>query len=351
MSKRIVCAILSFALVILTVALPVSAEGVFPSVSAKSAILIDADSGRVMFEKNAELRLPMASTTKIMTALVALERGDPDETVKIMPEAVGVEGSSIYLTLGEELTLRELLYALLLASANDAATAIAVHISGSVDAFAELMNEKASALGLFDTHFKNPHGLDAEGHFTTAHDLAKITAAALKNRTFAEIVSTYKYNIGGKDGSRRYLVNHNKLLRQYDGCIGVKTGYTKADGRCLVSAARRDGMTLIAVTLSAPDDWRDHTSMLDYGFKYYESVEFCRQREVVISLPDVSGKGEIECVAKSGIVLTLPRGGEITRVIECPRFFWDTPKKGETVGRVIFYRNGKEIARTTLIVK
>jgi len=351
MSKRIICAILSLALLITATALPVSAEGFFPTVSAKAAILIDADTGRVMLEKNAELRLPMASTTKIMTALVALERGDPDETVKIMPEAVGVEGSSVYLTLGEELTLRELLYALMLASANDAATAIAIHTAGSVEAFAELMNEKASALGLKNTNFKNPHGLDAEGHFTSAHDLARITAAALKNKLFAEIVSTYKYNIGGKDGTRRYLVNHNKLLRQYDGCIGVKTGYTKTDGRCLVSAARRDGMTLIAVTLSAPDDWRDHTAMLDYGFSHYESVKLCVQREFIISLPDVSGKGEIECVVKSGIVLTLPKGGEITRVIECPRFFWSTPKKGETVGQVIFYRNGKEIARTTLIVK
>ena len=352
MSKRIICAILSFALVLPAAAFTASAESFFPSVSAKAAVLIDADTGRVMFEKNAEIRLPMASTTKIMTAIVALEHGDPDDTVTVTKGSVGVEGSSIYLEAEEKLSLRELLYALLLASANDAATAIALHISGSVEAFASLMNKKAELLGLKNTHFKNPHGLDAEGHFTTAYDLAKITAAALKNKTFAEIVSTYNYNISGKDGGRRYLVNHNKLLRGYEGCIGVKTGYTKADGRCLVSAARRDGMTLIAVTLSAPDDWRDHKAMLDYGFLHYESVKLCQQRESVISLPDVSKAGnEIECVAKTGIVLTLPRGGEITQVIECPRFFWNTPKKGETVGRVIFYRNGKEIARTTLIVK
>ncbi len=349
---RFLCFLLSFALVFSLTVFSVRADGVFPSVSAKAAVLIDADSGRVMFEKNAELRLPMASTTKIMTALVALELGNPDDNVTVTRESVGVEGSSIYLALGETLTLRELLYALLLASANDAATAIAIHVGGSIDGFAELMNKKAESLGLLNSQFKNPHGLDAEGHFTSAHDLALITAHALKNPLFSEIVSTYKYNISGKDGTRRYLVNHNKLLRMYDGCVGVKTGYTKADGRCLVSAAKRNGMTLIAVTLSAPDDWRDHTAMLDYGFTYYERVAFCGRRETVISLPDVSVPGNvIECVAAQDVILTLPKNGEYTRTVECPRFFWSTPKKGETVGQVIFYRNGKEIARTNLIAK
>lgn len=349
---RFLCFLLSLALIFSLTVFPARADGVFPSVSAKAAILIDADSGRVMFEKNAELRLPMASTTKIMTALVALELCDPDSEITVTQDSVGIEGSSIYLALGETLTLRELLYALLLASANDAATAIAIHVGGSVDGFAELMNKKAELLGLLNSHFKNPHGLDAEGHFTSAHDLALITAHALKNPLFAEIVSTYKYNISGKDGTRRYLVNHNKLLQMYDGCVGVKTGYTKADGRCLVSAAKRNGMTLIAVTLSAPDDWRDHASMLDYGFKYYARTELCSQRETVISLPDVSVAGNvIECVTDRAIALTLPRNGEITRTVECPRFFWSTPKKGETVGQVIFYRNGKEIARTNLIAK
>ena len=348
MPKRILALILTFAALLSCAVFPVRAEGIFPSVSAKSAILIDADSERVLLEKNACLRLPMASTTKIMTALVALERGDPDDTVTITADSVGIEGSSIYLTLGEELTLKELLYALLLASANDAATAIAIHISGSVDAFASLMNEKAAELSLTDTHFENPHGLDSKDHYTTAYDLARITAAALKNKTLAEIVSTYKYNISGN----RTLVNHNKLLRQYDGCIGVKTGYTKSDGRCLVSAARRDGMTLIAVTLSAPDDWRDHSAMLDYGFRYYEAVRLCNQREVIITLPDVSKSGNtIECVAERGLALTLPRGGEIEKRVECPRFFWSTPKKGEVIGQIIYYRNGKEIAKIRLLAK
>ena len=207
-----------------------------PSVSAKSAVLINAEDNGIIFSHNCNEKLPMASTTKIMTALVALENCPLDEKIIVDASAVGVEGSSVYLQKGEVLTLRQLLYALLLQSANDAATAIAVHVGGDVEGFARMMNEKAQKLGLHNTHFTNPHGLDDENHYTTAYELALVASAALKNPEFQKIVSTVKTEIP-KGNEARYLVNHNRLLREYDGCIGVKTGFTRRCGRCLVSVS------------------------------------------------------------------------------------------------------------------
>ena len=321
------------------------------NVSARSAVLIDSDSLRVLYEKNARIRMPMASTTKIMTAVVALECCDPRESVKIPSDAVGVEGSSVYLSEGEELTLGELLYALLLASANDAAEAIAIHVSGSVEEFVGVMNDTAKKLGLEDTSFENPHGLHSENHYTTAYDLACLTAYAFRNEEFCEMVSTYKYNVKSADGTVRYLVNHNKLLKSYAGCIGVKTGFTKTSGRCLVSAARRNGLTLIAVTLSAPDDWNDHRTMLDYGFKNYESVILCEKGEKITEAHNVSGETvPLRLVAAGSLNVTVKKGGEdIKRVVECPRFLWETPKENETVGRVVFYIDGEIIGEVRLI--
>ena len=235
------------------------------SVSAHSAALYQPETNTFLYSKNADLRMPMASTTKIMTALVALEESSLDEIIIIDDRAVGIEGSSAYLKSGEAFTMEELLYALLLQSANDAAVAIANHIGGSSEGFAGLMNEKACSLGLEDTHFTNPHGLNDEAHYTTAYDLAKIAAQALKNEKFKEIVSTYKKTFLNDERSRTY-VNHNKLLNLYEGCIGVKTGFTRQSGRCLVGAAERDGALLISVTLSAPNDWNDHKTLWNYGF-------------------------------------------------------------------------------------
>ena len=191
-----------------------------------------------------------------------------DKKVKIDSKAVGVEGSSIYLREGEKLSLSELVYGLMLNSGNDAAVAIACGVSGSVENFAKLMNVKAKEIGVKNTEFKNPNGLDEEGHYTTAYDLATITAYALKNEEFKKIVSTFQTTIpGSEEGTKRYLTNHNKLLKRMEGCIGVKTGFTKKSGRCLVSAAEREGVTLVAVTLNAPDDWNDHMNMMNYGFE------------------------------------------------------------------------------------
>ncbi len=331
---------------LLGVLVPFSAREAEISVSAKSAVLIEAGSGRVLYSKDGNTRRPMASTTKIMTALVALEGCALDRVINIPKEAVGIEGSSLYLIEGEALTLEELLYGLMLRSANDAATAIAIAVGGSVSGFADMMNEKAAEMGLTDTHFDNPHGLDSDDHYTTARELALITAEAMKNGTFRKIVSTYKrYLPMNGEQNMRLVVNHNKLLRTYEGCIGVKTGYTKKDGRCLVSAAERDGVTLIAVTLNAPSDWSDHKKMLDYGFSFLTRTEISSEG-ICGYLPTVGAKTDmLEYGAVGSTSAVLPKDSAGLRVvIELPRFVFAPIKKGDVIGRAVFYDGGTEVA-------
>ena len=320
------------------------------SLSAQSAVLIDARDGRVLYEKDADTPRPMASTTKIMTAVVALESCDVNEIIEIADEAVGVEGSSIYLQKGERMTLLELLYALLLQSANDAAVAIAVGVGGSVGNFADMMNEKAVSLGLTSTHFENPNGLDADGHVTTARELALLTAYALKNPTFAEIVATYKRKISGPDGTVRLVVNHNKLLNMYDGCVGVKTGFTKKSGRCLVSAACRESLTLVSVTLSAPDDWRDHTAMLNYGYENYCCEILCDEGGFIETLPVIGGEQDsLLCVNCDYVAATLPRDhGEISIDVRLPQMIYAPVSAGDIVGHVTYKCDGKVIGETDI---
>lgn len=313
-----------------------------PATSASSYALLDPESGSFLAESGADERRPMASTTKIMTALVVLERLSLDDTVTVPAEACGVEGSSIYLYEGERITVRTLLYALLLSSANDAAAALALHTAGSMEGFAALMNQKAAVLGLENTHFCNPHGLHDAEHYTTARELAQITAAAMQNPTFAEIVATKRYSApqNGTDATRLFL-NHNKLLSRLEGAVGVKTGFTKASGRCLVSAARRDGLLLIAVTLHDPDDWRDHAALLEWGFSQY--VAFA-PAPTPITVPVVGGTaGEVQLTPARAFRTTLPAThGEITCTVEAPRFLFAGFAEGEVLGRVI-YRHGDEI--------
>ncbi len=325
-----------------------------PNVSAMSAILVEADSGAVIGEKNADLRMSPASTTKIMTALVAIEHGNVERTVTIDKWAVGIEGSSVYLYAGEKLTLLDLLYAMLLESANDAAAAIAIEVGGSIEKFAELMNAKARELGLQDTHFENPHGLDSPEHYTTARELAIITRAAMQNETFREIVSTYKKTIPlNETEGVRLLINHNKLLRSYEGCIGVKTGYTKKSGRCLVSAAERDGVKLICVTLRAPDDWRDHATIFDYGFSMYERKTLIQPEEWQSVQPVVGGRESYTVLTnKEGLSVTLPKStGEIKQRVELFPFEYAPVKQGEAVGRLVFYNDAGEIGEVVLVAQ
>lgn len=353
MKKQSVIRVLSFACAILFVwgalVFPASAS---PNLSAKSAILMEAQSGKVLYQQNAFVRLPMASTTKIMTAIVAIEAGNIGRTVTVSPDAVGIEGSSIYLYPEEKLTLEQLIYALLLESANDAATAIAIEVAGSVDAFAVLMNRKAEELGLCSTHFTNPHGLDHEDHYTTAYDLARMAAHALQNETFRKICSTSRKTIPLKgDEGTRVLVNHNKMLSRYDGAIGVKTGFTKRSGRCLVSAAERDGLTLVAVTLGAPDDWNDHAKMLDYGFERYERKMLAEKGELTLPLSVVGGNTDQLLAANTDelSVMLTKRHGNITWRVEADRILYAPIARGTVVGRVIYSCDGEDIASSDLV--
>ncbi len=277
------------------------------STSAVSAIVIETSGNSVIYQKNAHKRMPMASTTKIMTALCAIEAGNIDRTITVDDRAVGIEGSSIYLAKGERLTIRELLYGLMLNSGNDAAAAIAYAVSGSIEDFAALMNQTAQKIGAKNTCFENPSGLDSKNHYTTAYDLAIITSYALKIPAFAEIVATYKKTIpnGDKDYDRQ-LKNHNKLLNMYDGCTGVKTGYTKKCGRCLVSSAKRDNVELVAVTLNDGDDWSDHIKMLDYGFKCVKSKTIVKKGDYIATIPVKDGaEPYVKLVASDDVNVTL----------------------------------------------
>ena len=237
---------------------PAVAEAV--EVSATAAVLLDADTGQLLYEKNGDEQMLIASTTKIMTALVALEQTEPDDTVTVTREHM-TEGSSMYLKPGETVRVEELLYGLLLCSGNDAALAL-TECAGGLEPFVALMNEKAAALGMTHTSFANPNGLDAEGHYSTARDMAVLAAAAMEEPTFRRICSSRAVTIG-----QRTMENHNRLLRQVEGCVGLKTGYTKAAGRTLVSCAERGGCRLIAVTLRDGDDWADHAALYEYGFR------------------------------------------------------------------------------------
>lgn len=321
-----------------------------PAVSASSAALYCPATGEFAFTQNADVRRGMASTTKIMTALVAIEQGDTAAEIVIPPEAVGVEGSSLYLKAGEKMTLRDLLYGLLLQSANDAAEAIAIAVGGSVKGFADLMNAKAAQMGLTDTHFTNPHGLADENHYTTARELAEIAAEAMRQPLFREICGSRRAAIPNGEGGKRYLVNHNRLLFTYAGAVGVKTGFTKATGRCLVSAACRDGVELIAVTLGAPDDWRDHAAMLDYGFSAYERVTLAAAGQTFGVLPLLGGdEPDVEVCTPDEVSVVLPRthGSIVERVVlNRPRFA--PVYAADTVGRVIWLADGREIAAAPL---
>lgn len=256
-----------------------ASAGVFPvataaperiGTNAESAALIDVTSGRILYAQQGDKKMRIASLTKIMTAIVAVERGKLEDLVTVGPDAFGKDGSSVYLKLGEKITLQHLLYGLMLRSGNDAAVAIAEHVGGSLDGFVLMMNEKARELGMEGSHFMNPHGLDHDAHYSTANDMAKLTAYALKNPVFQEIVKTETKRVPNPDEKwDRIWHNKNKMLNIYKDSDGVKTGYTKLAKRCLVSSATKNGQQLAVVTLNDPNDWVDHARLLDWGFKNY----------------------------------------------------------------------------------
>lgn len=348
--KRCILVLLALLLVVPVLSVtPTYAEGI--SVSGMTAALLNAQTGELVYGKQADVARGMASTTKIMTGLLAVEALAPDARIAVAAEAVGTEGSSIYLQKGETLTAEALIYGLMLESANDAAVALACAVSGSVEAFVARMNARAAELGLVHTHFDNPHGLYTETHVTTARELALLTAHALKNPTFAKIVSTERRVFAAEDGSRtRVFRNHNRLLREYPDCIGVKTGFTKKTGRCLVSAARRGAVQLIAVTLGAPDDWRDHKTMLDFGFSLYETKTLAVPGQFSYTVPVVGGETDtIACQNIDGLSIAQKTGGkEVQVVIELARFYYAPVAAGEAIGAVAFYQNNQRVGQVLL---
>ncbi|MBE6679828.1 MAG: D-alanyl-D-alanine carboxypeptidase [Ruminococcaceae bacterium] len=334
------------------VLLVISAFAVKPQISAESAILINISNGDVVAEYNADKKQGMASTTKIMTAIIAIEHGDLDKNHTIPAAAIGVEGSSLYLKADEVMTLRELVMGLMLQSANDAAEAIAIIVGGSVENFVSMMNEKALELGLSNTHFTNPHGLANDNHYTTARELAKIAEYSLRNETFRSICSSKRATLPGKEFPRT-VTNHNKMLSIYDGAFGVKTGFTKATGRCLVSAAKRNGVELVAVTLNASNDWNDHAAMLDYGFDQYELVSLASAGEKVYDLPIIGGDMEsISVYIKNDVTVCLKKNRKsIVEKIQINRPRFAPIYKDDEVGRIVFFTDGKEIASSPLCAK
>ena len=325
--------------------------GLFPGkaravgTSATSAILVDADSGRVLYEQNADAKMLIASTTKILTALVAIREGDLSQVVTVKREATLTEGSSMYLKEGEQLTLETLLYGLLLCSGNDAAVAIADAVGGSQAGFVKLMNETARELGMEHSSFANPNGLDDEDHYSTARDMAKLACAAVNNETLMRIASTRTVTIGG-----RTMTNHNKLLSYMDGCIGLKTGYTKAAGRTLVSCAERNGQRLVAVTLQDGNDWADHQALYEYGFAAYPARRAAVLGQEIGRAPVQGGQCDtVSLVAAASFSWPVAAGERLETRIDLDEPLAAPVKAGTQVGEAVFLLDGAEVGRVDLL--
>lgn len=323
-----------------------------PTISAASAIVMTADTGTVIYENNAYQKRAMASITKIMSALITIESGDLDTPFTVNSEAIKIEGSSMGLLEGDIVTKRVLCYGMLLPSGNDAANAAAVAVGGSVEEFVELMNERAKQIGMQNTHFVTPSGLDADGHYTTSYDMAILARTALKNSIFAKMCATSSIEVQyGNPPYRRWLSNSNKMLHLYDGAIGVKTGFTDNAGRTLVSAAKRDGVTLICVTLSAPNDWDDHTALLNYGFSKVkaQTIDYdfgSLNIDVVGSTEKSVGAVPYTKPSVSVIDGKIP---ELTGKIYIDQFLYAPVCAGDVVGKVEFYNGENKVTEVTLV--
>lgn len=332
------------ALLLATACLPARAV----DTHASCAILMDAESGRVLYEQNIHQPRLIASITKLLTALVAVEQGsDLDQVVTVKGEWLGSEGSSIYLKAGEEITLRGLLYGLLLQSGNDAAMVIACHTAGSEADFVALMNARAAELGMKDSSFANPSGLNDDKHYSTAYDMALLAQACLQNETVADICATRSITIG-----TRTFVNHNKLLYRYGGCVGMKTGFTEKAGRTLVSAATREGQTLICVTLNDGDDWNDHCKLLDYGFETFPRQALCQTGEVLGSVA-VEGSliPTVAAVTAEEAGYPLRAGEALTMEVELDRSIRAPYEAGAVIGEALWKKDGELVARIPLVAQ
>ncbi len=312
--------------------------------SAESVCVIEANSAEVVYAKNAYTRMPMASTTKIMTAIVALENGSPDDIVTVSEHAASVEGSSAYLEAGYQMCLEDLLYGLMLNSGNDAAVAIAEYIAGSEAAFADMMNHKAWEIGTEETQFTNPNGLPDDNHYTTAYDLALIARYAMDNAEFRKIASAPSHKVQTGDTVLEYY-NHNKLLTTLDGCVGIKTGYTNAAGRCLVTEVDRDGMEFITVTLNDAADWEDHRAIYDEVFREYGIETVAHEGERVKFMgADLIYGGDLNITVKKGESVRVRIKTEVGK-LEPPI------EAGEKVGVAYAIRKGKILGSADVCMK
>lgn len=351
-SKGFICFLLAllflvsalFGGVLLIKGQPAEAEldkGEYAQTSAKAMCTMEATTGRVLYSKNENQQLPMASTTKIMTAITAIENcRDLDEKFVISPKAVGISGTSLYLRKDEAFSVRELLYGLMLISGNDASVAIGERVGGNVKQFVELMNKTAQKIGATNSHFANTHGLDERGHYTTARDLALITSYALQNDTFREIVSTKTTKIVNTDGKSRYLKNKNKLLHLLEGCNGVKTGFTDDAGRCLVSSAERDGMQLVCVVLNCGPMFEESASLLEKGFEEYRMIDITANYDFPRYIKLDRGIKQFVEVGTLGSYTFPFKKGEFERI----KYFYTLPssldiplERGKEIGKVEVY--------------
>lgn len=322
-----------------------------PSVSAASAILINADTGAVIYEKNAHEKRAIASTTKILTALVTILSGELDKSFTVDSCAIRVEGTSMGLCEGDIVTRRALLYGMLLPSGNDAANAAAVSVSGSLEAFAEKMNLFAKAVGMNESNFVTPSGLDADGHYSTAYDMAILTRYALENEIFAEICGLSEARVSfGNPPYERTLYNSNKMLWQYDGATGVKTGFTDNARRCLVSSAERDGERLICVTLNAPDDWDDHSRLLDYGFELLEGYEADLSGLYIDTVGAQAERARVVSAEKLVTGLTESERSAVSLEIKLIPFVYGGARAGEKVGTAQLVYNGEPLSQVDLLL-
>lgn len=331
---------------------PVLARGL-PQLSARSAVLIDVETGQVLYNKHMHLKSFPASLTKVLTTIIALEEGNPQELVKVSRRAAYQEGSSIYLQEGEKIKLLDLLYGVMLASGNDAAVAVAEHIAGSIEDFAVMMNAKAREMGALNSNFINPSGLPDPDHYSTAYDLAMIMRYALKNGIFREITATRNKTIPWADNDwGRGLRNHNKLLWQYDDITGGKTGYTRAAGRCLVASAKREGREVVAVVLNAPDDWLDVRRLLDYGLEAFKKVRLVAEGEPIYSLAwENSDKGKLDLLAAKALEVLIPEVGEVRlkKELYLKEDLKLPIREGQPLGLLCFRDEDKVLVETELL--
>ncbi len=320
--------------------------------TSSSSVVLNADTLEIIYQNDPYAKRSMASTTKIMTALLLAESGRLDEIICCSAKMVTVEGSAMGLKAGDYISARDLMYGILLMSGNDAANVCAYFLSGGIEEFAKTMNSKAKELGLHSTNFVTPSGLDADEHYTTAYDLAVLTAYALKNEEFAKACASSTATVKFGNPMVKYTItNHNRLLKTYEGCIGVKTGFTKKSGRCLVSAARRDGATVIAVTLNDPNDWRDHASLLDYGFNSLSKTEF--SPDVELKTQVIGGKRDVVCLAYDDIsVFGLSQNfDKFELTVSVPDYVFAPIDKGEVIGKASVVYEGRTVTSVNICAR